>query len=88
MRSQVQFCLVIAVVLAIPACSSAPETTPSDEVLGDSVGTVNFPVECKPEAAAMVERGVALMHHMTYASAKQVFQEAVAADISTRIRAV
>ena len=80
MRSQVQLYFVIAAVLAIPACSSASETAPSDEVLGDSVGTVNFPVECKPEAAAMVERGVALMHHMTYASAKQVFQEAAAKD--------
>jgi tetratricopeptide (TPR) repeat protein len=37
------------------------------------VGDVSFPVGCNPEAAPLVERGVALLHHMMYDEAKFVF---------------
>ena len=37
------------------------------------VGDVNFPVGCNAEAAALVERGVALLHHMMYDEASFVF---------------
>jgi tetratricopeptide (TPR) repeat protein len=75
---------MIAAVVAIAACTpmpeQVPEKPPSDDVFGESVGTVDFPVECEPDAAAMFERGVALLHHMTYASAQKLFQEASEAD--------
>lgn len=37
------------------------------------VGDVRFPVGCNAEAAPLVERGVALLHHMMYDEAKFVF---------------
>lgn len=71
-----------AVVLATLACGPAAEQPASNDVLGDSLGTVNFPVECNAEGASLMERGVALLHHMMYASARQTFQEAAEADPS------
>jgi len=56
------------------------ETPASDEVLGRSLGTVSFPVSCKAPAAKKVERGVAAMHHMTYSSARDLFDAAAKSD--------
>jgi hypothetical protein len=42
-----------------------------------SVGTVDFRVSCAPAVRADFDRGVALLHHMTYPEARAVF-EAVA----------
>jgi tetratricopeptide (TPR) repeat protein len=47
---------------------------------GDKLGTVHFPVSCKAPAQNLMERGVALMHHMTYSGARKVFEAARAAD--------
>ena len=44
------------------------------------LGTVSFPVSCNEIAAAMVERGVALLHHMSYIEANTVFAQAAEAD--------
>jgi tetratricopeptide (TPR) repeat protein len=84
MNCNKQLCLVIGIVVAIASCSRAPEQTSenqaSGDVFGESVGTVNLPVECRSDAAATVQRGVALLHHMTYASARKLFEEAAEAD--------
>lgn len=37
------------------------------------IGDISFPVECNAEAAPLVERGVALLHHMMYDEASFVF---------------
>jgi hypothetical protein len=47
---------------------------------GDKLGTVHFPVSCIAPAQNLMERGVALMHHMTYSGARKVFEAARAAD--------
>lgn len=47
---------------------------------GDKLGTVNFSVSCSEQAQQLMERGVALLHHMTYESAQRVFEAASAAD--------
>ncbi len=41
---------------------------------GDNIGTVNFPVSCSESSQRLMERGVALLHHMTYAGARKVFE--------------
>jgi hypothetical protein len=46
------------------------------DLLVTPVGDVNFPVECNVEAAPLVERGVALLHHMMYDEASLVFSMA------------
>jgi tetratricopeptide (TPR) repeat protein len=47
---------------------------------GHKLGTVYFPVSCKAPAQKLMERGVALMHHMTYSGARKVFEAARKAD--------
>jgi tetratricopeptide (TPR) repeat protein len=55
--------------------SSTPTALPFD-VVNTPVGDVNFPVDCNAEAAPLVERGVALLHHMMYDEARFVFSMA------------
>ena len=56
------------------------ETLATDKALGRSLGTVSFPVSCKAPAAKNMERGVAAMHHMTYSSARDLFEAAAKSD--------
>jgi tetratricopeptide (TPR) repeat protein len=41
---------------------------------GDNVGTVNFPISCTESSQRLMERGVALLHHMTYAGSRKIFE--------------
>jgi tetratricopeptide (TPR) repeat protein len=52
---------------------------PEDDY-GEKLGTVYFPVSCSEPAQRLMERGVALLHHMTYGGARRVFEAASAAD--------
>jgi tetratricopeptide (TPR) repeat protein len=47
---------------------------------GDNIGTVNFPVSCSESSQRLMERGVALLHHMTYAGARKIFEVTREAD--------
>lgn len=47
---------------------------------GDNIGTVNFPVSCSESSQRLMERGVALLHHMTYAGSRKVFELTREAD--------
>jgi tetratricopeptide (TPR) repeat protein len=47
---------------------------------GQPLGTVHFPVSCTLEGQAAFERGIALLHHMTYPQAREAFQQAADAD--------
>lgn len=49
-----------------------PPALPFD-LVNTPVGDVSFPVGCNAEAAPLVERGVALLHHMMYDEARFVF---------------
>lgn len=53
---------------------------PDFDLLLTPVGTVNFATGCNAEAAPLVERGVALIHHMMYEEADFVFNMADNAD--------
>ncbi|MDH3620583.1 MAG: tetratricopeptide repeat protein [Gammaproteobacteria bacterium] len=52
--------------------SGAPAALPFD-LVNTPVGDVSFPVGCNADAAPLVERGVALLHHMMYDEASFVF---------------
>lgn len=54
---------------------SVSATLPFD-LVETPVGDVHFPVGCNAEAAQLVERGVALLHHMMYEEASFVFSMA------------
>ena len=56
------------------------ESAPILEVIGD-VGDVSFQISCKADGVqAMFDRGVALLHHMTYEVAAREFSKAAKAD--------
>ena len=61
---------------------AAPGSHPGhgSRAYGDKLGTVEFPVSCDEEAARELARGLALLHHMTYEGAREVFAAAAAAD--------
>lgn len=40
----------------------------------DKLGTVRFPTSCSAESQPMLEKGLALLHHMTYVGARAAFK--------------
>lgn len=67
-----------------PAGAERPEpgagTAAAVDDYGDRLGTIEFPVSCNAEASPLMERGLALLHHMTYAGAEAAFSKAAQAD--------
>ncbi|MGQ0429021.1 MAG: tetratricopeptide repeat protein [Gammaproteobacteria bacterium] len=47
---------------------------------GEQLGAVHFPVSCAEPAQRAFDRGLALLHHMTYPQARTAFRQAAAAD--------
>lgn len=78
--------LLIALLLAAVACGPTSEvgsdadTDSADAVAAENLGSVHLPASCGAEADPALERGLALLHHMTYEPAEQAFAEAAAAD--------
>jgi len=70
--------------LTLVACGKEQQSDGSAasffDLLETSVGDVDFPVGCNAEAAPLIERGVALLHHMMYDEANFVFGMADDAD--------
>lgn len=63
------------------AASSAHDLAVSQpSPMGDQLGTVRFTVTGNAAAQRHMERGLKLLHHMTYAEADQEFAAALAAD--------
>ena len=67
-------------VFALLSIVSCGKETPRDEtselpfdLVKTPVGDVSFAVACNAEAAPLIERGVALLHHMMYDEARFVF---------------
>jgi tetratricopeptide (TPR) repeat protein len=75
--SKRKFLTSLSIALMVAACG--PEAQPIEstasyfDLLETPVGDVDFPVGCGAEAATLVERGVALLHHMMYEEANFVF---------------
>ena len=72
--------------LAITSCAapdieeSGTEARPSFDLVSSPIGAVEFEVSCNAKASDLVERGVALTHHMMYEEANFVFGMAGNAD--------
>ena len=64
------------------SCAPAPDEAPDDaaEAASDELGDVELAASCGPAADSALERGLALLHHMTYEPAEAAFAEAVTAD--------
>ncbi len=84
MRISLVHSLVMSVLaVALVACGDRPTdelaTTTADSY-GEQLGRTDFPVSCSEAALPHVERGIALLHHMTYLGAENSFSGAVRAD--------
>ena len=85
-----RFCLVVCLTVAGLGVGCSSETdTPSagavggTEVLsadGKPLGNVSFPTSCDDSARELLERALALLHHMTYVEAGSTFRAAAEAD--------
>lgn len=47
---------------------------------GNELGVIEFPVSCNEQATPIMERSLALLHHMTYTGAEAGFSKAAKAD--------
>src|SRR3954470_16141604 len=74
MRS-LRYGCVLGAVLA--GCAGRPA---SHAHADHALGMVDFPVSCSAGARAEFNRGVALLHHMTYPQAREQFQRVAAID--------
>jgi hypothetical protein len=53
---------------------------PAVDPYGNELGSIQFPVSCNEQAIPMMERSLALLHHMTYTGAEAEFSRAIKAD--------
>ncbi|OXS15721.1 hypothetical protein CGX12_07450 [Zobellella denitrificans] len=72
--------LALALVFGMVPLALGAGTTASGEHYGEQLGKVAFSVSCQAQAAALVERGMALLHHMTYEGAEAEFARAAELD--------
>jgi tetratricopeptide (TPR) repeat protein len=67
--------------LFITACGEQPAPPPeAGEGPTPELGVVAFPTSCSDEVQPTLERGLALIHHMMYAQAETLFEEAARTD--------
>lgn len=65
---------------SLPPVSRHADAANAQRTYGEQLGTIRFPVSCSEEARPHIERGVALLHHMTYVGAHEAFVAATQAD--------
>ena len=86
---------LFAATLVVAGCAqkgedpSIPTETIADATAvdadGSALGTVRFPTSCTPEAQPLLERGLALLHHMNYIKARDAFMQATEIDVECAI---
>jgi len=70
--------LIASLVVAITAL--ADEGHHHDELSGQQLGTVHFPVSCAPGVQKTFERGVALLHSFAFDTAEATFRQVAEED--------
>ncbi|HJU69839.1 MAG TPA: hypothetical protein VJ650_16495 [Gemmatimonadaceae bacterium] len=68
---------VVATVAAMMVSANGASAQPTQS---RELGKVEFAISCSPAAQTEFNRGVALLHHMTYPQAQQAFQQVAAVD--------
>ncbi len=69
---------IFLTLLLLPAFSAAQET--HNHPAPEKLGTVSFPISCKPAVQQQFNRGVALLHSFAYADARNAFQDVATLD--------
>ncbi|HSL69031.1 MAG TPA: hypothetical protein VK864_02260, partial [Longimicrobiales bacterium] len=68
----------VAILTSLAAVGRATgQERPHDE---QALGKVDFPISCSAPAQAEFNRGIALLHHMTYPRARESFDRVAALD--------
>lgn len=79
MKSSLRFAVLVSSLgLALPAI--ADQKTMNDasaSSAGNSIGTVNFQVNCGEAVRADVDHALGMMHHMMYTQARSEFEAVV-----------
>ena len=66
---------VLVFLVVLSACGPEAQTDAVPAQTHD-LGSVDFPTSCSDAVQSDLERGVALLHHMTYVEARSIFEEA------------
>jgi tetratricopeptide (TPR) repeat protein len=73
-------CLLTALLTVLAAPGAVAQTTTPDAATAAPLGEVELRISCSPAARQAFDRGLALLHHMTYPQAREAFRAAAAAD--------
>src|SRR2546428_10336231 len=73
-----RFGVGIAFVLIAGSFGEAKEQI--QEHSGHTLGKVDFPISCSEQAQVEFNRGIALLHHMTYPQARETFERVAKID--------
>ena len=79
-RPAVRLALATGALLLAAASPSAGQAPPGEALSGEALGRVEFGVGCDPSVVAAFDRGIALLHHMTYPAALAAFEEVTRTD--------
>jgi tetratricopeptide (TPR) repeat protein len=71
---------ILAVTLGVSGLASSGRAAAHTGHDADALGSVYFPVSCSAAAQKDFDRGLALLHHMTYPQAQASFMQAAATD--------
>ncbi len=72
--------LILSLLAACCCAALADDGNHHDDLTLDQLGTVHFPVSCKPDSQKTFEKGVALQHSFWYEESKKTFTELAAHD--------
>lgn len=72
--------MATTVLMMILLGSGGSRGTSGAQHAGDDLGTVDFQISCSERAQVQFNRAVALLHHMTYPRAREVFQQVAEID--------
>ncbi|HEX6047862.1 MAG TPA: hypothetical protein VFZ21_01285, partial [Gemmatimonadaceae bacterium] len=70
----------VVAVVAITVVSDLPRVASGQGHQEHAVSSVDFPISCSRDARVEFNRGVALLHHMTYPRAREAFQKVAQID--------
>lgn len=70
----------IAMAVLLAGCANRGGIEPDRHHAGASLGSVDFPITCPEQAQAEFNRGIALLHHMTYPQARETFGRVASID--------
>jgi tetratricopeptide (TPR) repeat protein len=73
-------CCGVGLTLVLLACSGGEVRGQVQQHADHALGTVNFPISCSEEAQVEFNRGIALLHHMTYPQARETFEQVAKID--------